>query len=203
LRGRPGTLLIAGVDEAGRGPLAGPVYVACVVLDNARPVQGLADSKTLSPQQREFLAGCIRDQALDWVVDWAEVDEIDSLNILGATLAAMTRAVGRLRVVPNEVLVDGNRLPVLPFPARAIVRGDATVPPISAASILAKTARDARMLELHSAFPEYGFDRHKGYPTADHLRVLRRLGPTPHHRRSFGPVRAVLGREREPGGSSL
>ncbi len=201
MRVTPGTLLVAGVDEAGRGPLAGPVCAACVVLDNARPVEGLADSKTLSPQRREFLAGCIRDRALDWVVDWAEVDEIDSLNILGATLAAMSRAVGRLRVAPDVVLVDGNRLPVLPLPARAIVRGDATVPEISAASILAKTARDARMLELHSAFPEYGFDRHKGYPTADHLRVLRRLGPTPHHRRSFGPVLAVLARDGKPADS--
>ncbi len=184
-------VLVAGVDEAGRGPLAGPVYAACVVLNPRRGIDGLADSKVLSPRRREELAGRIRAEALAWAVEAADVDEIDSLNILWATMAAMKRAVARLGMVPDEVLVDGNRLPPeLPVPARAIVRGDATVPAISAASILAKVARDAHMIALHEAFPHYGFDRHKGYPTAEHFAALERHGPCPHHRRTFSPVRA-------------
>ena len=184
-------VLVAGVDEAGRGPLAGPVYAACVVLNPERRIDGLADSKVLSPRRREELAECIRAQALAWAVEAADVDEIDRLNILWATMAAMKRAVSRLGMVPDEVLVDGNRLPPeLPVPARAIVRGDATVPAISAASILAKVARDAHMIALHEAFPHYGFDRHKGYPTAEHFAALERHGPCPHHRRTFSPVRA-------------
>lgn len=183
---------VAGVDEAGRGPLAGPVYAACVILDPEQPIAGLADSKVLSPGRREWLAGQIRARALAWSIEPAGVEEIDRVNILQATMAAMARAVDKLSVIPDEVLVDGNRLPPLRLPARAIVRGDALEPAISAASILAKTARDAHMLQLHGMFPDYGFDRHKGYPTAEHLAVLARLGPTPQHRRSFAPVRAFF-----------
>ncbi|MBK8016811.1 MAG: ribonuclease HII [Betaproteobacteria bacterium] len=192
-------VLVAGVDEAGRGPLAGPVYAACVVLNPRRGIDGLADSKVLSPRRREELAGRIRAEALAWAVEAADVDEIDSLNILWATMVAMKRAVDRLGMVLDEVLVDGNRLPPeLAVPARAIVRGDATVPAISAASILAKVARDAHMIALHEAFPHYGFDRHKGYPTAEHFAALERHGPCPHHRRTFSPVRACEA-DDEPG----
>jgi ribonuclease HII len=194
-------LHVAGVDEAGRGPLAGPVYAAAVILDPERPIAGLADSKTLSPRRREWLAGQIRARALAWSVEPAGVEEIDRVNILHATMAAMARAVERLSVTPGEVLVDGNRLPPLRLPARAIVRGDALEPAISAASILAKTARDAHMLQLHEMFPDYGFDRHKGYPTAGHLAALARLGPTPQHRRSFAPVRVLI--DRAAGSSTL
>ena len=183
---------LAGVDEAGRGPLAGPVYAACVILDPARPIVGLADSKALSPGRRERLAEEIRARAFAWSLASAEADEIDRVNILQATLSAMARAVTALALRPDEVLVDGNRLPRLDVPARAVVRGDATVPAISAASILAKTARDARLAELDGLYPGYGFARHKGYPTADHLQALVRLGPCPEHRRSFAPVRAAL-----------
>ena len=191
---------VAGVDEAGRGPLAGPVYAACVILDPARPIVGLADSKALSPGRRERLAEEIRARAFAWSLASAEADEIDRVNILQATLSAMARAVTALALRPDEVLVDGNRLPRLDVPARAVVRGDATVPAISAASILAKTARDARLAELDGLYPGYGFARHKGYPTADHLQALARLGPCPEHRRSFAPVRAALdGREAAAG----
>lgn len=183
------TVRVAGVDEAGRGPLAGPVFAACVILDPARPIAGLADSKALSAARREALAVEIRSKALAWGVALASVEEIDRDNILNATMLAMQRAVAALSVPPDEVLVDGNRCPALAAPARAVVRGDATVPAISAASILAKTARDALLVELDAEFPGYGFRRHKGYPTADHVAALRRLGPTPHHRHSFAPVR--------------
>ena len=170
-----------------------------MVLNPRRGIDGLADSKVLSPRRREELAGRIRAEALAWAVEAADVDEIDSLNILWATMAAMKRAVDRLGMVPDEVLVDGNRLPPeLAVPARAIVRGDATVPAISAASILAKVARDAHMIALHEAFPHYGFDRHKGYPTAEHFAALERHGPCPHHRRTFSPVRACEA-DDEPG----
>ncbi len=182
---------LAGVDEAGRGPLAGPVTAACVVLDPDRPIAGLADSKALSPARRERLAETIRRQALAWFVAEASVEEIGQLNILHATMLAMQRAVEGLSVVPTEVLVDGNRCPVVAQPARAIVRGDALVPAISAASILAKTARDAVMRAIHREFPQYGFDRHKGYPTADHIAALRRHGVTRHHRLGFAPVRSA------------
>lgn len=184
--------MICGVDEAGRGPLAGPVYAAAVILDGHRPIAGLADSKKLSARQRERLTLEIREKALAWSIASASVEEIDRLNILRATLLAMARAVASLATPPREVLVDGNRLPELPMPARAIVGGDATVAEISAASILAKTARDAEMLELHERYPGYGFDRHMGYGTAMHMEALRRLGPAPCHRRSFAPVRALL-----------
>jgi ribonuclease HII len=185
-------LLVCGVDEAGRGPLAGPVFAAAVVLDARRPIPGLADSKKLSARRREQLALAIRGQALAWAVAEASVEEIDRLNILQAALLAMKRAVERLALVPDEVLVDGNRCPRLAPAARAVVGGDARVPEISAASILAKTARDAAMLELHRAYPQYGFDRHKGYPTAGHIAALRVHGASVVHRRSFAPVREAL-----------
>ena len=188
--------LICGVDEAGRGPLAGPVYAAAVILDPRRPIHGLADSKKLSERKRESLAVEIRDRALAYGIAWASVEEIDSINILQATLLAMRRAVEALGVLPTEVLIDGNRCPQLALPSRAIIGGDASEPAISAASILAKTARDAEMLRIHTAFPEYGLDRHKGYDTAIHRAALNLHGPAPFHRRSFAPVRALL-REAE------
>lgn len=191
---------IAGVDEAGRGPLAGPVVVAAVILDPACPIRGLADSKVLDAERREQLAILIRAHALAWSVCAVEAGEIDRLNILGATLAGMSRALRRLQPGPALALIDGNRLPPdLPCPGRAIVRGDASEPAISAASILAKTARDRLMLELDHRYPGYGFGQHKGYPTAAHVRALGELGPCPEHRRSFAPVRACLGdRDRLP-----
>lgn len=184
--------LVAGVDEAGRGPLAGPVVAACVVLDPARPIPGLADSKQLSPRRRAILATQIRERALAWAVASASPGEIDEHNILRATLLAMTRAVEALGLAPDEVLVDGLHCPPVVCRARAVVRGDATVPSISAASILAKTDRDAMMDTLHVRYPGYGFDRHRGYPTPEHVEALRRLGPIDVHRRSFAPVRAAL-----------
>lgn len=185
--------LAAGVDEAGRGPLAGPVVAAAVILDDLRPIAGLADSKALSPSQRERLFHEIRAHALCSVVAEASVEEIDRLNILQATLLAMRRAVEGLRLKPARVLVDGNQLPRIAIPAQAIVKGDAKVAAISAASILAKVHRDQLCLQLHEAYPAYGFATHKGYGTAQHLEALRRLGPCPAHRRSFAPVaRAVL-----------
>ncbi|MDP1673534.1 MAG: ribonuclease HII [Burkholderiales bacterium] len=184
--------LVCGVDEAGRGPLAGPVFAAAVLLQDPPPVQGLADSKKLTAKRREVLAGEIRDRALCWAVASASVEEIDELNILQASLLAMHRAVLALRVRPESIVVDGLHVPKVDMPARAMVQGDARVAAISAASILAKTARDALMLELHAIYPEYGFDRHKGYGTALHLAALRRLGPIPAHRRSFAPVRDLI-----------
>jgi ribonuclease HII len=184
--------MICGVDEAGRGPLAGAVVAAAVILDPARPIVGLADSKKLSAARRERLAREIREKALAWAVAEASVAEIDAINILQATLLAMQRAVAGLSILPTEVLIDGNRCPALDLPMRAIIGGDATVAEISAASILAKTQRDADMLVLHERYPQYGFDRHKGYGTAVHLAALRALGATPEHRRSFAPVRDVL-----------
>ncbi|MDP1653208.1 MAG: ribonuclease HII [Rhodocyclaceae bacterium] len=184
--------MICGVDEAGRGPLAGPVVAAAVILDPARPIVGLADSKKLSAGRREKLAIEIRARALAWCVAEASVDEIDAINILQATLLAMQRAVAGLSLTPLEVLIDGNRCPQLDLPARAIVGGDATVAEISAASILAKTVRDAGMLVLHERYPHYGFARHKGYGTAEHLAALRAHGPISAHRKSFAPVREQL-----------
>ena len=181
--------LIAGVDEAGRGPLAGPVVAAAVVLDEQRPIAGLNDSKKLTARKREQLFDEIRAKALCFCIAQASVEEIDTLNILQATLLAMQRAVQGLRLKPAKVLVDGNRLPALPVPAEAIVKGDAKVRVISAASIVAKVRRDAWCAEVHEQFPQYGFATHKGYPTAEHLEALRRYGPSPVHRRSFRPVR--------------
>ncbi len=182
--------LPAGVDEVGRGPLAGPVIAAAVVLRSAGP-PGLADSKKLTAKRREVLAAQIRDLALSWGIGRAEVDEIDQMNILRASHLAMQRAVAALSVDPEVVLVDGNLLPSFPVPAVAVVKGDDRVPSISAASILAKVARDEEMCTLAAQYPEYGFERHKGYGTAAHLSALARLGPTPIHRRSFAPVRAA------------
>ena len=180
--------LVAGVDEAGRGPLAGPVVAAAVILNPDAPIAGLADSKVLSAVRREVLAAAIRGRALAWCVALADVAEIDGLNILGATMLAMRRAVEGLDPSPDEALIDGNRCPPLACRARAIVKGDRDVASISAASILAKTARDAMLIELDARYPAYGFARHKGYPTPDHLAALTRFGPCPAHRRSFAPV---------------
>jgi len=184
--------LIAGVDEAGRGPLAGPVVAAAVILDDRKPIQGLADSKKLSAKRREGLFDEIRAKALCCSIAQASVQEIDQLNILQATLLAMRRAVVGLRLPPKLVLVDGNRLPVLEMRAEAIVRGDATVPAISAASILAKVSRDRWCADYHQLFPHYGFAQHKGYGTAEHLAALRQHGPCPEHRRTFRPVAECL-----------
>ncbi|MCX7150170.1 MAG: ribonuclease HII [Rhodocyclales bacterium] len=184
--------LVCGVDEAGRGPLAGPVYAAAVILDPARPIVGLADSKKLSERKRERLALEIRERALAYGIGFASVEEIDSINILQATLLAMRRAVEALPLQPAEALIDGNRCPPLAMPARAIIRGDATEPAISAASILAKTTRDAEMRRIHDIFPQYGLDRHKGYDTAAHRAALTLHGPADFHRKSFAPVRALL-----------
>jgi ribonuclease HII len=184
-------LLICGVDEAGRGPLAGPVFAACVILRDGDPIDGLADSKVLTPERREELASQIRDRAVAWAVASASVEEIDRINILRASLLAMRRAVEQLVVEPHEVLVDGLHCPEVRFPVRAIVDGDALVSEISAASILAKTARDALMVQLHELYPDYGFASHKGYSTREHLAALRRFGICPIHRRSFAPVRSL------------
>ncbi|MEG1969625.1 MAG: ribonuclease HII [Burkholderiaceae bacterium] len=184
--------LTAGVDEAGRGPLAGPVVAAAVILDPARPINGLADSKKLSARKRERLAEEIRAKALAWCVAEASVEEIDQLNILQATLLAMQRAVAGLATVPERVLVDGNQLPRLPVAARAIIGGDAIEPAISAASILAKTVRDSMMVAADTEFPGYGFAQHAGYGTAQHMAALQALGASPIHRRSFAPVKRVL-----------
>lgn len=185
--------LVAGVDEAGRGPLAGPVVAAAVILDEQQPIRGLADSKALTPARRERLDAEIRAKALCVAIAEASVEEIDRLNILAATMLAMQRAVAALRLVPLQVLVDGNRSPTLPMPVQAVVRGDARVAAIAAASILAKVHRDRLCAALHLAYPQYGFDGHKGYPTPEHLAALREHGPCSAHRRSFGPVRLALG----------
>jgi ribonuclease HII len=184
--------LVAGVDEAGRGPLAGPVVAAAVMLDERCPIVGLADSKTLSARRREELFDQIKAQALCHAIASASVAEIDQLNILQATMLAMRRAVMALRILPNHVLVDGNRLPVLPMPAQAIVQGDTCVAAISAASILAKVHRDRLCDGMHQQWPQYGFAAHRGYPTAAHLAALRAHGACEAHRRSFAPVREVL-----------
>ncbi|MFT4178920.1 MAG: ribonuclease HII [Thermomonas sp.] len=185
--------LIAGVDEAGRGPLAGPVCVAAVILDPAKPIAGLSDSKQLSERKRDVLYPLIREHALAWHITFVEADEIDRLNIFQATMAGMSRALRGLSPAPGFARIDGNKLPRdLPCPGEALVGGDALDPAISAASILAKVARDARMHELHAQYPQYGFDRHKGYPSPLHLAALREHGPCPEHRRSYAPVRAAL-----------
>lgn len=187
-----GARLVAGIDEVGRGPLAGPVVAAAVILDPARPIKGLADSKVLTELRREALAVEIEAKALAWAIGRAEVAEIDTINILQASLLAMRRAVLALGRAPDHAQVDGDRCPSLPCTVEAIVRGDSLIPAISAASILAKVSRDREMVELDRCYPGYGFADHKGYGTAAHLDALRRLGPTPLHRRSFAPVRACL-----------
>lgn len=188
----PEPWLVAGVDEAGRGPLVGAVVAAAVILDPARPLVGLADSKKLSAKRREELSLLIKDRALAWSLGRAEAVEIDQLNILQATMLAMCRALEALAIQPALALIDGNRIPMgLAMAAQALIKGDATEPCISAASILAKTARDAEMQALDARYPGYGFGVHKGYPTKAHLQALERLGPTPEHRRSFGPVRNI------------
>lgn len=190
LFGMPQALRVAGVDEAGRGPLAGPVFAAAVILDPARPIAGLADSKTLSAARREELACAIRERSLAWCVASASVEEIDRLNILHASMLAMRRACAGLAPAPELAQIDGSRVPAgLACMAEAIVKGDATIAAISAASILAKTARDADCLLLHRQYPDYGFDRHKGYGTALHMERLQAHGPCPAHRRSFAPIK--------------
>jgi ribonuclease HII len=188
-------LLVCGVDEAGRGPIAGPVYAAAVILDPARRVNGLADSKVLSAERREVLAGRIRERAIAWAVAQSSVEEIDRINILRASLLAMRRAVEALKIQPHEAWIDGQMCPDLTCRARAIGDGDAKHKVISAASILAKTARDAEMCTLHGRYPQYGFHQHKGYSTPEHLDALRRLGPCDVHRRSFDPVRVFFERD--------
>ncbi|TVO69521.1 ribonuclease HII [Denitromonas ohlonensis] len=187
----PDPRLICGVDEAGRGPLCGSVVAAAVILDPARPIDGLADSKKLTEKRREQLAPIIRERALAWAVAEASVEEIDRLNILHATMLAMKRAVEALQIAPDEVLIDGNRCPQIAYPVQAIVKGDSLVAAISAASILAKTGRDAQMLALDALHPQYGLASHKGYPTAAHLAAIRQHGVKDFYRKSFGPVRAV------------
>jgi len=185
-------VLLAGVDEAGRGPLAGDVIAGAVILDPARPVPGLRDSKKVSRARRPQLAAAVREAAQAWAIGRASVAEIDRLNILQASLLAMRRAVEALALAPQFVLVDGNRCPAWAYPALAVVGGDDLVPAISAASVLAKVERDAEMVALDALYPGYGFAAHKGYPTAEHLAALRRLGASPVHRRSFAPVRAAV-----------
>ena len=181
-------MLVAGIDEAGRGPLAGPVVAAAVILDPKRKIRGLRDSKVMTPEAREHVAAQIRTRALAWAVASSDVSEIDALNILRATLLAMRRAVEALTVQPIEALIDGDHCPELTCPAYAIVKGDRDVPAISAASIIAKTTRDAMLVELDRQYPMYGFARHKGYGTPEHLAALDLHGPCPAHRRSFAPV---------------
>lgn len=184
--------LVCGIDEAGRGPLAGPVVAAAVILDPARPIAGLNDSKKLSEKKRVALAELIRERAIAWAVAEASVEEIDRINILQATMLAMQRTIAGLGVRPVSALVDGNRCPKLDIPAEAIIKGDGKIASIAAASILAKTARDAGMLVLHVQYPQYQFDRHMGYPTAAHFKALAEFGASPVHRRSFEPVAKQL-----------
>jgi len=184
--------LVCGIDEAGRGPLAGPVVAAAVILDPARPITGLNDSKKLSERKRALLAVLIRERAVAWAVAEASVEEIDRLNILQATMLAMQRAVAGLAVRPVSALVDGNRCPMLEMPVEAVIKGDGKIASIAAASILAKTVRDAGMLALHLRYPQYGFASHMGYPTAAHFKALQDHGASPVHRRSFGPVARQL-----------
>ena len=187
-------LLIGGVDEAGRGPLAGPVFAAAVILNPRHEIKGLADSKALSAKNRELLSAEIQAHAFSWSVASASVEEIDELNILQASLLAMQRAVQNLQVTPTRIVVDGLYCPPVTMPATAVVKGDRTVPAISAASILAKTFRDREMLKLHALFPDYGLDRHKGYPTAQHLAAINRLGVCHIYRKSFAPVKRIIQR---------
>ncbi len=185
-------IMIAGVDEVGRGPLAGPVVAAAVILDPLNPIEGLTDSKALTEKKREKFDVIIKEKALAWALGRAEVEEIDAINILQASLLAMQRAIEALAIKPEHVLVDGNRLPVLPCSGEAIIKGDLTVPAISAASIIAKVARDEEMRKMDEVFPGYGLAKHKGYPTKAHISALAELGVTAQHRRSFGPVKKLI-----------
>lgn len=185
---RPNVSVIAGVDEVGRGPLVGDVVTAAVILDPSKPIEGLTDSKKLTEKKRLLLAEQIKSQALSWAIGRANPTEIDELNILHATMLAMQRAVQGLSVAPEMVLIDGNRCPELAYPAQSVVKGDALVPEISAASIIAKVTRDMEMQALDAQYPAYGFAKHKGYPTALHMEKLAELGATPYHRKSFKPV---------------
>lgn len=195
--------VICGVDEAGRGPLAGPVFAAAVILDPARPIPGLRDSKKLTEARREALALQIKTDSLAWSIAHCSPTEIDQLNILQATMLAMRRAVEGLNVPPTLALIDGNRCPVVPIRSEAIVGGDDIVPAISAASILAKTARDAALVVLHAEYPHYGFDQHKGYPTALHLERLKIHGVSPVHRKSYAPVRELLEKDAAPTAATI
>lgn len=187
------TQLIGGVDEAGRGPLAGPVFAACVILGSAHNIVGLADSKQLSEKKRDYLAAMIKERALAWTVASASVVEIDRLNILKATLLAMKRAIERLPLTPDIILIDGCHAPQIKIPVNTLIKGDTLIAEIAAASILAKTTRDAEMMEHHLLFPQYRFDRHKGYPTKEHITALKKYGITKIHRQSFSPVKAIRG----------
>lgn len=189
----PEANLIAGVDEVGRGPLVGAVVTAAVILDPNNPIEGLTDSKKLTEKRREALAIEVKEKALAWTIARADADEIDELNILHATMLAMQRAVAQLSTQPDFVLIDGNRCPTLPMPSQAVVKGDLRVAEISAASILAKVARDSEMKELDKLYPDFGFAKHKGYPTKLHFEMLAKHGPTPQHRQSFKPVKRALG----------
>ena len=188
----PKANLIAGVDEVGRGPLVGAVVTAAVILDPANPIQGLMDSKKLTEKKRNALYDEIKETALCWAIGRAEPDELDKLNILWATMKAMERAVAGLSITPDMVLVDGNRCPNLPMASQAVIKGDSLVQEISAASILAKVTRDREMEQLDKLYPDYGFAKHKGYPTAFHMEKLASLGATPYHRKSFAPVKRAL-----------
>ncbi|HCT9398181.1 TPA: ribonuclease HII [Proteus mirabilis] len=188
----PKANLIAGVDEVGRGPLVGAVVTAAVILDPANPIQGLMDSKKLTEKKRNALYDEIKEKALCWAIGRAEPEEIDKLNILWATMKAMERAVAGLSITPDMVLVDGNRCPNLPMASQAVIKGDSLVQEISAASILAKVTRDREMEQLDKLYPDYGFAKHKGYPTAFHMEKLASLGATPYHRKSFAPVKRAL-----------
>lgn len=189
----PNDKIVAGVDEVGRGPLVGDVVTAAVILDPQRPIAGLADSKALSEKKRLALFSQIKENALAWAIGRASAAEIDELNILHATMLAMQRAVAGLAIMPEWVFIDGNRCPALPMPAQAVVKGDSLVAAISAASILAKVTRDEEMMALDARYPQYGFARHKGYPTPEHLAMLRQYGPLAEYRKSFKPVRQALG----------
>ena len=195
--------LIAGVDEVGRGPLAGPVIAAAVILNEACPIIGLADSKKLTQKRREALAIQIHQQALAFALGRAEVEEIDQINILQASLLAMKRAIEQLPIAPHHVLVDGKYCPQTDYTMEAIIQGDKTVPAISAASIIAKVARDQEMCEMDSLYPDYGFAAHKGYPTKAHRQALQQHGTTPIHRRSFAPVRDILGIQKNLGSNEM
>ncbi len=189
-------VLIAGVDEAGRGPLAGSVFAAAVILDTTQPIDGLADSKTLSASKRNKLATLIKQTALSWHISEASVEEIDSLNILQATLLAMQRAINGLSILPNEVLIDGNQLPVLTMPAQAIIKGDSKIKAISAASILAKVARDNLMNEYHKKYPNFAFHQHKGYGTQQHIAEIEKFGFLDIHRKTFNPVKSLIAKQK-------